>query len=320
MSYGRESPIIRYARTFQDLYRFCAPLDHLFRLPLRLHPPRDIPVVCIVAPPRSGSTLTYQVLTTALKNTHLTNIWNLLYATPALGGVVSKLLCRRHISSFSSTHGFVPGLCGEAEGLKFWSYWSGQTLQEDAGALKPEKLRELKGVLDMLASPDEPFITGYLGHAFSMEQMRAHFDRIVFVYVSRDLLSNAYSLLKISGEEWSSLRPKACSEKEYNSRYERVADQLVSIHESILSQSLPGDTIRITYEDLCRSPQRVVDSIVAFAKQRQIRVNPRLDLPQEFAASHIEPDTNDETRHLVTALKARVANGHEQNLPEIFLR
>ena len=51
---------------------------------------KNFPFIVIVSPPRSGSTLTYQILSRGTKSLCLTNIWNLLYSIPLIGGLLSK--------------------------------------------------------------------------------------------------------------------------------------------------------------------------------------------------------------------------------------
>ncbi|MGM0520219.1 MAG: hypothetical protein ACQERD_11335, partial [Campylobacterota bacterium] len=135
---SRASAAVKTGRFIQKYYHLFSFLDKIF-----IQTKTDsVPVICIVAPPRSGSTLTYQILTQALENFHLTNFSNLLYATPTLGFKLQNKLCQNYLSSFSSSHGFVPGLCGEAEGLKFWQYWLNQGLVEN-NELDAKKLHHL---------------------------------------------------------------------------------------------------------------------------------------------------------------------------------
>jgi len=107
-------------------------LRPLERLCMRASPqlPEKPRVVILLALPRGGSTLTYQVLVHGLKAAYLSNLGNLFYQVPLFGGLVSNWLCGNYRSDFRSRQGFVTGACGPAEGLRFWSYWCSQGLRE----------------------------------------------------------------------------------------------------------------------------------------------------------------------------------------------
>ena len=73
------------------------------------------PMIFLLSSPRSGSTLTYQILTAGIKSSYLTNLWNLLYGIPFFGGLWSK--DKKSDINFTSNKGWVEGIYGESEGL-----------------------------------------------------------------------------------------------------------------------------------------------------------------------------------------------------------
>ena len=227
-------------------------------------------VLCLLAPPRSGSTLSYQILTSSIKNSHLTNIWNLLYATPLMGGLLSKRITKGHISSFKSNHGYVPGLKGEAEGLKFWSYWTGQTL-EQTSIWKKDKAKKLKKAIDTVSSNDEIFITGYLGHVFCIKELRKLFPKIVFVYLQRNLLSNARSIYNADPKNWFSTKPNMIENLDSLSRHQQIAKQLVGIHQEILN-NVDNDFAIININKLGSKPTQVIREIEDVARSNKIEL------------------------------------------------
>ena len=293
MTYDRSSRIIQLGRICQKYSKYLAFCDYPLRLCLKQ---TTTPVIVIVAPPRSGSTVTYQLLTTGIKNFHLTNIWNLLYAIPTLGGPISKKLCRDYQSSFTSQHGFVSGICGEAEVLKFWSYWSGQTLSEES-KIDKSRLRTLARVIQKLGKSDTAFISGYLGHVFCMNELRDVFQKIVFVHLTRDLLANAYSLFRLSGQSWFSTQPKEYADLQKLPRQQQVVEQLVSIHQRIAEQSSPHDTIKISYHQVCQNPAEIISRIIDFAKANNITLYRQKNklIPHRFPESQVEYSLNQDT-------------------------
>ena len=237
-------------------------------------------VICLLAPPRSGSTLTYQILNAGLENFHLTNIWNLFYATPAIGGMVSERLSKSYQTDYKSQYGFVPGLAGEAEGLKFWSYWTGQGMEEGA-PFNVEKARKLEKVINQLSSQRKgAFVTGFLGHVFCVEELRGTFENIVFIHLQRDLLSNASSLYKGRADIGFSTKPRAIENMSLNDP-SRVAKQLISIHNEIFENS-KEDTLQINFSEICQDPSNVLDKIVKFCADRKLSIQRKKDFTNHW--------------------------------------
>ena len=129
---NRRSLLVNVGRVFQKKFPF--PLLRIVESPLTkcLQKKDSAPkLIIILALPRGGSTLAYQVLLHGLQMQYLSNLGNFLYGIPLIGGWISRTKCRKYKSDFTSDHGFVPGLCGPAEGLKFWSYWLNNTLRSE---------------------------------------------------------------------------------------------------------------------------------------------------------------------------------------------
>jgi hypothetical protein len=229
----------------------------------------SIPAVFVVGAPRSGSTLAYQALHTGLKSFYLSNLWNMLYATPALGGMISSSLCRNHSSHFRSARGLTGGLCGEAEGMRFWEHWTGQGLKEEPQALDTRNTRKIARIITSLGKRTMPFISGYLGHAFSMQHLRNFFPGALFVHVTRALTPNACSVFTISPHEWFSLLPKALKDTNTLDRKQMICRQLLNIHRTILENSNAEDTFIMPYEGLCKNPAGMIQQFIHFVSQKK---------------------------------------------------
>ena len=302
--------LVKSGRIYQEISPVFSPLDSVCRwffLPDKKK--KQIPLIVILAPPRSGSTLTYQLLTSGIENFHLTNIWNLLYATPFIGASVSeKLIARKSVSTFSSNHGFVPGLTGEAEGLKFWKYWMGQTLEEEQQKIKINKLRKLANIIYRLGYKyDKSFITGYLGHVFSVNELREAFNHVIFIHLTRDLLSNAYSVYQISPKNWFSTKPQGVDMD--IPRNNQIVQQLISIHKNILHYS-QDDTCIIKYEDLCADPLKIIDEILDFGTKKQLHFQKSKYvnmIPGHFEFNKTKPAMNEITGGLYEILHNEIS-------------
>lgn len=297
---NRSSLIVKIGRVLQKQYKFMGFLDTPFP-----YKTKDVKVICLIASPRSGSTLTYQVLSDAFENNHLTNLSNLLYSTPTLAFKLQNFICKKYKSSFNSTHGFVGGVCGEAEGLKFWEYWSNQSLNEVS--LDKDKIKKLHNRLKKL--DNKPFITGYLGHTFSIEFLREEFkDNILFIELKRDRLSHHYSLYKLfnNSKKPLSIVPKSLKNREFNTTQELVVEQLYEL-KKVVDKNRGDDFLQINYEDICKKPNEVIKIVQQKAKERGINLKIKKEITP-FKVSLIDKNKNEITEELFNLIEKRYKN------------
>ncbi len=312
----RHSLITQAGRLYQKISPLFSFMDYFLGLPVTLRKTNEVPAIILLAPPRSGSTLTYQLISESFDSHRLTNVWNLLFATPRFGGLLSKQMCGCRPRGFQSNKGFVPGLCGEAEGLQFWKYWSGISIDIKETDFNEKKAGRLKNILQKLVSDDEVFVAGYLGHVLAVKEMEKLFPGALFVYLKRDLLSNVYSLYQASPDKWFSVKTDSYySDNEYD-RYHQVAGQLLDIHQLIL-ENRPERCIEITYEDLCKSPQRELERLLDFADKVGIRIpDPEFrSIPGSFQYKKVYESYDVHSKALQKALenelKLRIREGHD---------
>lgn len=282
--------MVGMARAFQRL-----PLGFLRVLerPVLPRPSRvaEAPLVFVLALPRSGSTIVYQALVHATNPLYLSNVWNLLYFVPLIGGMLSRFRCRGHRSDFRSEYGFVRGLCGPAEGLRFWSYWHGHCLDESKNAEamaasarkgRPEYLRR---ALSGLCRPGEVVASGYIGHCLVVPDLLDKYPRAVFLRLTRDRMDNALSILKIrlrDPEAPFSVTPAELDAFAGATIHEQVAAQVWLLNQRLDRTIDPARTVTVSYEELCENPSAVVERVARFCAGLGIPLAPRQRLPDKF--------------------------------------
>jgi hypothetical protein len=263
------------------------------------------PIIFVIAPPRSGSTLIYQLLNRGTKSLYLSNFWNLLYALPYIGGRYVKSVSKNR--SFKSDRGLVPGLSGEAEGMKFWSYWTGQGLEDKKNIISKERVKYIKSVFSTLLSKDIPMISGYLGHSFSVEFLRKNFPGCIFIYLKRDELSNIYSMVQtFKGFEenrkdfiWMSLKPIGWEDKKKEEVTDKVLWQYKSIKQKIESEISDKDTLIVNYEEICKQPRVFLDNVSNFAKDKGINLSLiKENIPSDLKANIIASNKDELSRKI----------------------
>ena len=287
---GRSSVTVRLARYIQALplwlFRFVEwPFVNLFG---KQH--GNTPAIFVLALPRSGSTVTYQSICHGLTVNYLSNLWHLFYQLPLIGGWLSALKARHHRSDFKSRHGFVPGLDGPAEGLRFWQWWLDCGLSDrDCDALPATKRQRRSGylrrVFSVLAREGQPFATAYLGHTLVPERVNQAFPGAIVIRLRREPVSNALSLLKsmrANGTDWFSVKPHECDAMESATKHERVAAQVYWLNRRLDDVACSGTMLTVHYEKLCENPEREVERIHNWCVENGVPVERKFELPAAF--------------------------------------
>ena len=245
--------------------------------------------IILLAPPRSGSTLAYQLLCHAFESHYLSNFSHLFYKLPYLGGWFSGKSCNNYSSDFSSNQGFVRGVCGPAEGLHFWRYWIGCGLDESENKNDEENLllqkrkSYIQSVIKTLGKPDKPVIAGYLGHLVCIDKIKLTFPSAIIVKLYRDPVENALSILESKRKidsEWFSVVPEECDLEDIN-EYSQVASQVYWLNKKM--DKLKGERVlSINYEKICEHPDKVINHVAEFCNSFNFKMQIKSNLPESF--------------------------------------
>lgn len=284
---GRAAAIVKAGRLFQKTpLHWLRPIESI-GLSSSEHFHKNCQMLFLMALPRSGSTLTYQSLIHALQPRYLSNLGNALYQLPYWGTKVSGLQAKGYTSDFASANGFVSGLSGPAEGLRFWTYWLGMGLEEQNEISKSRKLEEyIRRVFFNLTSPAQPYLTGYLGHVLYWKKLKSLFPNAIFIHLHRDPISNAHSIYRIRRkspqQEWFSLRPSECRDIGDKCLPFQAAAQVYWLNRKLEQLDAEDRVIQIAYEDLCRNPNDEVDRVIEACNTLGLRLKRKNALPDSF--------------------------------------
>ena len=239
------------------------------------------PMIAVISAPRSGSTLTTQILARGTKSLYLTNLWNLLYALPLIGGFLSSNKQVR--KKFQSNLGWVDGIYGESEGMRFWEYWIGQSLEEPLKKVPSSRVNYIKKVFGRLLK-NNLMIVSYLGHAFSVQELRNIFPGILFIYLKRDKIANLNSIINVNKDrDWFSLKPIGWKKKRNINKYEKCLWQYNQIIKNLDKSYDEKDTLIVWYEDIRNNPHLFLEKVKQFASKNKIEVELDLDnIPSKF--------------------------------------
>jgi hypothetical protein len=305
---GRSSVAVRLARYIQAfplwLFRF---VEWPFVVLGKQR--NNSPAIFVLALPRSGSTVTYQSICHGLKVNYLSNLWHLFYQLPLIGGWLSSFKTHHHRSDFKSQHGFVSGLGGPAEGLRFWQWWldcglSDKGCKSLTVAKRQRRSDYLRRVFSVLGRKDQPFATAYLGHTLVPDRVSEAFPGAILIRLRREPVANALSLLKSmqgNGSGWFSVKPHECEGLETATEHERVAAQVFWLNRRLDDSACSAEMLTVHYEKLCESPEREVARIQNWCNANGVAVGRKFELPKQFPFK--KPDLDADT----DAIKIREA-------------
>jgi len=251
--------------------------------------------VLIIGPPRSGSTLLYQLIANAFEFSFFSNLHHLFYGSPTTCEKFFGVHRRRRNVGYESSYGQTSGLLAPSECGEYWyRFFPRDPAYQDPREASPEKIEWLRASLSrfVLAS-GKPVLIKNLFCTLRIPQILAAFPRACFITVGRDTYANAVSILEGrlmflgAYERWLGVPPKNIDQLRDKPPAEQVVGQIRAIENMIRQAPIPSDQITaVKYEEVCRSPQAVIDGLASFFQERRIQVNRReVALPQQFSVN-----------------------------------
>lgn len=247
-------------------------------------------VTLVVGAPRSGTTLTAQVLAQTNRFCFPTNVLNRFAYAPRIGCLVQQMLFNpefdhrgefENINSQSieleSMLGKTQGALSISEFFHFWrrfipSYEPGYLSKQQREQVKIEKLQaEVASIQDVF---DRPFLCKGKMLQYNMAWFVEQMPELLFVYVKRDPIQTMQSIVmareKYFGrrDTWWAVKPKEYQWLKYLSPLEQVAGQVFFTELNIekqLQQLPTRNYVVLEYEKLCEQPVSVINQILSSA-------------------------------------------------------
>ena len=232
--------------------------------------------IFVMGLPRSGSTLLTQIL---YNNTDLYCTNNLIarfWDTPLVGTQLSKLTIPKvALSEYKSFYGRTFGIDQPHEFSRFWQQaiklddfenYDPQTIAENIDWLQiKSKIINMNKILGggIVFKPME--LVG-----FHLNSMAENFEKSLFIYIERDSIDVAISILRAressgSAEWWGSYPPARIFQRVKDlSIIDQVAHQVCyfkNLYQKYFSDTNNLQLFRINYKELCESPNQVLGEI-----------------------------------------------------------
>lgn len=229
----------------------------------------DTPVILIVGPPRSGTTLLYQVLAYSLDVTYPSNFSGLFPRSPiSMNGTAKK---RR--PDFQSFFGQTSRMSGPNDAFHIWNRWLGDDRYVTRTDLSDEEIAEMRRFFAAWTSKfGKPFLNKNNRNVHCISYLAEHLPNTYFVGVLRDPACVARSLIHareaVQGNKnigWGLQCQEDHCHRDPLGYVQDVCDQ-VRRNEKDLQDKLaaidPGRVVQLRYEGFCKETDECIDRIV----------------------------------------------------------
>jgi hypothetical protein len=224
--------------------------------------------IFIIASPRTGSTLLYQLICKYLKVYYFTNFVDDLLDTPLFASLISSNLIeleRRNIKCLNN-YGVAHGIAGPNESTKLFSNWFNHTHPSEIHSSKfiSNKAKfEMKKKFSIIEKfSNMRILTKNAWNCFRIEELSKTFPDAHFIYLKRNIVDSSYSTLlarKKCGDPnivWDSASPKEYKEIKKLAPHMQVVEQQKYTNMAVLSSLKKIKNItHVKYEDLVSNPK-----------------------------------------------------------------
>lgn len=257
------------------------------------------PPIFIIGPPRSGSTLFYQVLTDYYDVGYLSNIHCRFWGAPSwLERILHPLKWRKQ-SDFSSSHGRTKGLTAPSECGAYWYRFFRRSPQYvPLNEADPKKMKRLRRALcHLIRSFQRPVIFKNLYCGLRLQPIYEAVPEALFLIIKRDHIENALSLLNARNliynrfDIWWSMEPPTIDALKKLEPHQQVVEQVKQILSLIESdrQEIGRDRfLEIEYDDFCNDVHGNISRITHFFEEHGVQIKKtEFNIPSQFTEREI---------------------------------
>ncbi len=250
--------------------------------------PEKYPTLHILGAPRSGTTLLMQMISSFLEVGYINNLTAAFWKAPLFGIQLSlKLLGMKYQSDFTSSYGRTNNIYEPHEFGYFWNYHlkypdfiQKSQLHEDC--IDWQQLSKI--LINMSYAFKAPLVFKSFLLGFHASKMSKYLPKSCYVYIKRDFLENAFSILGLRKtllgdvEKWASIRPKQFEWLKKENKYIQIAGQILFLEHEYLTQlkNIPAENVLfLNYNEVCTDPIGVLSRVQTqlFNKSGDISIN-----------------------------------------------
>ena len=275
------TPLNYLLNPLENLYLNINDLDYL----------KSSPPVFIIGPPRSGTTVLYQLLCKHFNFGYTNNFVADWYNIPITATRLYNIFSSQTSSiELTSNFGKSSNLYGPNEFGKFWYRWFSKTHElKDNYPLIENKLRlEIAGLTKI---HQKPMLFKNVINSMRINVLSQIFDNSIFIVLNRKNLDIAQSILNARIElynnknhSWSVITSALQTDPEIP-YYKQIVNQIRGVTSNInLARKNIGDNkfIFVDYKELCNNTDQVLKSIHSQLNTRGIRVDAYNNYPNKL--------------------------------------
>ena len=270
---------------------FLNPLENLCLNVNDLDYLKSEPPVFIIGPPRSGTTVLYQLLCKHFNFGYTNNFVADWYNIPITATRLYNIFSSQTSSiELTSNFGKSSNLYGPNEFGKFWYRWFSKTHElKDNYPLIENKLRlEIAGLTKI---HQKPMLFKNVINSMRINVLSQIFDNSIYIVLNRDNLDIAQSILNARIElynnknhSWSVITSALQTDPDIP-YYKQIVNQIKGVTSNInLARKNIGDNkfIFVDYKELCNNTDQVLKSIHSQLNTRGIRVDANNNYPNKL--------------------------------------
>lgn len=225
-------------------------------------------LIFLIGCPRSGTTLTYQLVLNAFELGYITNRIARFYGSLALSEKFFQTNKKFKPLAYHSRHGTTVGPLGPHECGEFWyQFFPRDPHYTPLDALDERTRRQLRGhVAAFQKVVAMPMVFKNVMLSARLKVLQKVFPKAAFIVVRRDREATVRSILKarervgIGPGEWWSLRPKGF-ESVTTQTHRGIAEAQYDLTYQMIDDDLRGRRIDVAYEAICKNPRRELERI-----------------------------------------------------------
>ncbi len=252
--------------------------------------------IFIIGPPRSGSTLLYQLVARHFRVCFFSNFMMNFPGSPACASRFLSFIdgCNPP-AIFDSRYGETAGWKSPNQGVAVWFRWFPKDHSYvGSGVLSKKALREIRNTIALIQKYFKaPFVNKWQANTVRLLALSEALPEALFIRIKRNPIFIAQSILHgkktlfQDERDWFSTRPSNYEKLKHKEPLEQVCEQVFYIEEDIDRDSnIVGKDkfLTIHYEELCTSPMKVMNNIQSFymKNQKLCDLKSRYVIPSSF--------------------------------------
>jgi hypothetical protein len=255
----------------------------------------EYPFCFLIGPPRSGTTLCYELLVRRFHFAYLSNLAQTLPRVPAAATMMAAPLISAWRGRFESEYGYIRGWGAPNEGGWLWNRWFPQDHHLDplyAGRLPSDRIRRIVAAISNAMKA--PFLNKYVPHSAHVRLLDKIFPGCLFIEVYRDPIANVRSIVRARADnqygsmEWLAVKPREWEQYRSVDDVRRASAQVYYIHRNIEEDMRtidPNRRLIIDYGKMCGDPRSTLDDVASFSQGHHIKLRIKDDVPESFRPS-----------------------------------